>query len=275
MVTCPRPGCGKTLVRGIGCIDHGEPAFVLAEEAAARLKAERQKKRPSHRWTAEHWAFIVEHADTLSQSAIARALTKKFGIKRSLRSVKHVMERRGLHKQPVPATARTAPKQARHWSERPAGTWWSDDEIEGIEDGKLKLLYRRRSPAAVKVKASRVGIPLRSGDGAMSVRQVAERWRIHPNVVLEWVKRKLLPARRNGRLWRIDPEVAEVYVPALRGLARAASGAGRGWWSAPSVAAELAECQEKVRAMPLLVDAILRDGLVRSDGDEDDAEEWD
>lgn len=219
MSYCPRPGCGRPFYRDGTCPVHGEPPVVLPADVRAELEAERAPKDAHRPWTPADEAFIREHRFDMTGPEIAAALG------RSHKAVKHWFER---HRMSNPRKQRARAK--RHWSApgTPGGPW-TDEELWQLETGDLKSLYRARSRAAVAVKATRIGAPIRSGDGAMSLRQVAERWHVHPNIVMEWVRRGLLPARMSGRVWRIEPDDAERVMPDLKAAARANNGK-KGWW---------------------------------------------
>ncbi len=245
-----------------GCINHGQPSVALAVEQAAALQREKRTRKASPRWTAEHWEYAESLSETMSGSEIAKALTARFGIKRSWKSVKHQFERRRVSKPEVRSATRTVTRKAvvamgprKHWTV---------PEVAALDDGEVTLLYRVRTKNAVKAKARRIGTTVRSGDGMMSLRQVAQRWRVHPNVVLQWVNRGLLPAERNGDLWRIDPATADAIVPVLAKVSRRMCGRP-GWWNDPELRAFIDRKQRQVRRLERNVDDLLRPGLVRSE----------
>lgn len=193
--------------------------MVLAADVVAELQAERAPKDAARPWSEEDEALLREGVRTMTGPELAAKLG------RSHKAVKHALERRGLRN---PRKQRARAK--RHWSApgTPGGPW-TEEELWLLECGDLKSLYRSRSKAAVAIQATRIGAPLRSGDGAMSMRQVAERWRLHPNTVMEWIRRGQLTARLSGRVWRVEPDVAERLVPDLMAAARANHGR-KGWW---------------------------------------------
>lgn len=218
MTHCPRAACGRRLIHG-SCWVHGEPPVALAPAVVAELMAERAPRDPFREWTEEDEQRIREYSEHMTGPEIAEAL------ERTHKGVKHWFERHGM-KNP----RKSRPRKPRH-SSAPAkpGSPWTEEELWLLETGELKTLYRSRSRAAVALKATRLGIPVRSGDGAMSARQVSESWNVHPNVVIEWIDRRLLPARRAGRMWRIEPDKAERIVPLLMKVARANHGR-KAWW---------------------------------------------
>jgi hypothetical protein len=219
MTHCPRARCGRLLYRDGTCPVHGELPAELAADVRAELEAERAKKEPFRPWTPEDEAFIRAHRGDLTGPEIAAALG------RSHKAVKHWFER---HRLSNPRKQRERAK--RHWSApgMPGGPW-TDEELWLLEAGEMKLLSRSRSRMAIKLKATRLGIPLRSGDGAMSLNQVAQHWRLHPDTVGLWILRGMLPAKRAGKMWRIEPDDAERLVPGLMAASRANHGR-KGWW---------------------------------------------
>lgn len=219
MTSCPRARCGRLLYRDGTCPVHGEPPVDLAADVRAELEAERAPKDPHRPWTAEDEAYVRLHRFDMTGPEIAAALG------RSHKAVKHWFER---HKMSNPRKQRARAK--RHWSApgTPGGPW-TDEELWLLETGDIKILSRSRSRAAIAFKATALGIPVRSGDGAMSLRQVSARWRVRPDTVGEWVRRGLLPARRSGTMWRIEPDDAERLVPGLRREGMANHGRN-GWW---------------------------------------------
>lgn len=259
---CPRAGCPHPLIRGFGCVAHGEPSVVLAPEVEAELTGERGKRTAAPRWTPEQWAFVLSRASEDSASAIAAALTKTFGVKRSFKSVKHQFERHHFAKPPV-RSGRRAPTKKPVVEMRPGGRW-TGTEKAALDDGELTVLVRVRSRDAIEAQARRMGTTARSGDGMQSVRQVSREHRIHHAVLLHWINRGLLPAERNGDLWRIDPAMADAIVPLLSRVSHRMAGR-RGWWEDPRLHAVIDRKKKQVRALERNVDDLLRSGLVRSE----------
>jgi len=219
MTYCPRVRCGRLLYRDGTCPVHGELPAVLADDVRAELEAERAPKDAHRPWTPKDEAFIQQHRHDMTGPEIAAALG------RSHKAVKHWFER---HRMSNPRKQRA--RARRHWSApgTPGGPW-TDEEMWLLETGDIKILQRSRSLAAIAFKATALGIPVRSGDGAMSIRQVSERWRIRSNTVCDWVARGMLPAKRAGSMWRIEPDDAERLVPGLAAASRANHGR-KGWW---------------------------------------------
>lgn len=218
MTRCPRGACGRVLIHG-ECFVHGEPPVVLAADVRAELEAERAPKDPHRPWTPADEAFIRLHRGDMTGPEIAASLG------RSHKAIKHWFER---HRMSNPRKQRARAK--RHWSAagEPGGPW-TEEELWLLESGEVKLLLRSRSWLAIKLKAGRMGVPVRSGDGALSLRQVAEEFRIDCRVVWQWIGRGLLPAKRSGRMWRIEPDDAARLVPELKRQASANHGK-KGWW---------------------------------------------
>lgn len=213
MNRCPR--CRGMLLRDGTCLAHGEPSAVAT---AAPI----QKRDPHRAWTEEDEAFALEHMHSLT----ARQIAVQLG--RSHKAVKHKFSRWGISKPRLTGQPR-APKK--HWARgsrlrQP----WTEEEETALEAGDLKLLAMSRSFSATKVKATRMGCPIRSGDGCLSQRQVAEQYGVHRVRMREWIDRGLLPAKKSGRMWRIDPAVAERLVPLLKKATRANHGRN-GWWT--------------------------------------------
>lgn len=231
MTYCPRPHCSQHLYLDGTCPTHGEPPAVLAPDVVAELTGERATKAPHQHWTAEHRARLLALATReRSGTDIARELTAEFGTARTLKSVKHQLERLGVSKPRVHGQKRATRKRLAPMTPR---SRWTAPEVAAIEDGdavEVKILLKARSPMAVAVKASRIGAPLRSSDGCMSMNQVGRMYRVHDVTLLNWLNRGLLPATKNGDLWRIDPGDAERLVPKLK--REAARNAGRkAWWT--------------------------------------------
>lgn len=243
---CTRHGCSRVLVRG-WCSAHGDAAPAIPEAVAAELAAERAPRAAYDRWTPAEITFALEARGRLNAREIAQALG------RTRRGVKNWFGRAGIPLPPVAGRKRKAP--AKRIAAKARGHW-SASEVAELEDGETKLLTRGRSWAAIKKKAWHIGQPVRSGDGAMSPRQVAARWHVNHEVMRLWVSRGLLPATRSGKMWRIDPDVAERLVPEIKRFARAANGR-RGWWQAAEFRAwlerERAEINERERNIDRLV----------------------
>ena len=263
MTHCPRPLCPHPLIHGIGCIAHGEPPTVLAATQAASLSRERATRRASVPWTEEHWRFVEARAGKMSGREIARELTWAFGIPRTWKAVKHQFERRCVSKPEVRSALRV-PIRKRALVALGPGSRWSAPEIEALEDGEVTILMRGRSRWAIVSRAKRMGIPIRSGDGMMSMREVAQRYRVGSRIVWQWISRGLLPARMSGRVWRVEPEVAERVVPILREFAQVSHGR-RGWWASPDVRDAIASAIADARQLDRLVDDLVRPDLVRSE----------
>lgn len=230
MTHCPRPQCSQHLYVDGTCPTHGEPPTVLPADVVAELTGERATKQPHQHWTAEHRARLLALATReRSGTDIARELTAEFGTARTLKSVKHQLERLGVSKPRVHGQKRATRKRLAPMTPR---SRWTAPEVAAIEDGErteVGILVRARGEKAVINKAYRMGAPLRSSDGCMSVRQVSERWKVRHPSLLGWIDRGLLPATKNGDLWRIDPGDAERLVPKLK--REAARNAGRkAWW---------------------------------------------
>lgn len=250
MTHCPRPSCGRLMFRDGTCPVHGEPPAVLAAEVVTGIHEERAKRDPFRPWDAKDEAFARAAMGKLNSSEIAEALG------RSRKGVKSWYRRNGLNLPLVTGRGR----RPRHWSapESPGPRrWWSDAEIEALEDGELRILMRARSWVAITRKASRFGQPVRSGDGAMSMRQVAERFAVDSRVVWQWIARGLLPARLSGRVWRVDPDVAERVVPGLKGAGRAANGR-KGWWRDAEFRAWLDAEIEEINGRDRYIDTLVR-----------------
>lgn len=212
-MTCPR--CDRPLLRDGTCLTHGEPSY-------APVSMPITTRTPRPKWTPEERAILRAAANdpTITGPELARRLGRPH------KGLKHQLARLGLSK----VRAKSAPRKARTWATaRPRGRW-TDDEVTALEAGDLTILYRARGKWAVVAKAKREGCPVRSGDGCYSVRQVAEHYRLRPNTVCDWIGRGLLPARRSGRMWRIEPSVADRVIPILKRATRANNGR-KEWWT--------------------------------------------
>lgn len=212
-MTCPR--CGNRLLRDGTCLTHGEPS-------STPIAAPITKRPERRRWSDEEKALA--RALAADPSITGPLLAERLG--RPHKGLKHQLARLGISKVRG-KPARRKPRQ--HVGGRPR-SHWSQAEIELLEDGETKTLSRSRSKAAIAKKATELGCPLRSGDGCLSLRQVADRWSVRPDTVRAWTERGLLPATRAGRMWRIDPGDAERVVPRLKRMARANHGR-KGWWA--------------------------------------------
>lgn len=201
---------------GFGCIAHGEPP----DEASESPIVPRDPHRP---WTSEDVALARSLATPeRSNGDIAAQLG------RTEKSIKHLFERLGVSKPRVRGKPR-GPRNRGWAGQQRTRKRWSDEEDAALEDGEVTILVRARSHWAIASRAKRLGQPLRSGDGAMSVRQVAVMFDVRHPTVLDWIGRGLLPATRAGNLWRIDPGTAERVVPGLKAASRAHAG-HKAWW---------------------------------------------
>jgi len=245
MSRCPR--CGAVLIAG-WCAVHGEPAPEIPADVLAELVAEREPRAAHVPWTDEEIAYALEARGSMNSREIAQALG------RTRRGVKNWFGRARVSLPPVSGR----PRCPRKTGIASKGQWfWSRAEIEALEDGETKLLLSGRTWRAIKRKAWHIGQPLRSGDGAMSMNQVARRWAQQDRTVLNWIRRGLLPARRSGDVWRIDPDVAERLVPELIKRSRAANGQ-RGWWQAAEFRAWLESELEEINARERFIDGLVR-----------------
>lgn len=197
------------------CKDHGTITIAPATEGII-------PRDPHNPWTPEHEAFALANQDRLSCGEIAVALG------RTKKAVKHWFARHKIRKPRVTSQRRYTPKTPP--AERRAYRHWSNEEIEALEDGEVKILSRARTRMAIHVRASRLGQPIRSGDGCLSARQAAATYSIRPTTITQWAERGLLPAHRRGQLWRIDPIDAERHIPRLARQAQANNGR-KSWWT--------------------------------------------
>lgn len=250
MKTCPRPGCGRRLHSDGTCWTHGTPPEQLTAPLEELIQPEDEKKKAAPKWTKAEERFALANNGKMT----GRQMGKMLG--RPYKGVKAWFRRNGLHLLPV------AGQERKHWGRLPcpgAGKPWTEDEEAAIEDGELGILGRARTKKAIANKASNMGIPIRSGDGALSVHQVAKQYQVRRHTVQSWVKNKLLPAKRSGDVWRIDPEVARRVVPELRQRARASNGV-HGWWLAPDTQEWIEGVKREMRREQDKIDKMLQFG---------------
>lgn len=200
----PCQRCSGQMVRG-SCFSCGwEPVEITAEPIVAQA--------PHVGWSRAEEAFLLSTQTTLTGREQARELTTRFGVPRSWKAVKHWYARRGISKPAVRGERTRAPRQDLGGC---PGRPWAPAEVEALEDGDVRILSHR-SRAAIVNRAYRLGIALRSSDGCLSLRQVASMHRVHPQIIHRLIKRGVLPAHRNGRLWRIEPHDADALGVYLR-----------------------------------------------------------
>lgn len=224
MTRCPVRGCGEAMHVLFGCRVHGEAE--PDEEARAALMAEAdaddEVAEPHEAWSEEEIAFLMDNLGELTGPEMAEALGRTHS------AVKHWFERERISnpRKHRPRTRRIVEGIVGALRGKP----WTEEEKWALEAGELRVLFMSRSFHAVEIKASREGAPLRAGDGMMSLNQVARHYGVGPQRVWDWLHRGLLPAKRSGRMWRIDPAKAERIVPALKKASRAHHGV-KGWWN--------------------------------------------
>jgi len=212
-MTCPR--CAGLLLRDGTCLTHGEPSSIPVAEPITPREARRK-------WTEDEKARVIALAADPTITGVQLAAL----VGRSHKGLKHQLSRLAVSK----TRAKSAPRKARTWATaRPHGRW-TEDELTALETQELRLLIRSRSSRAVVCQASRLGSPLRSGDGCYSLRQVSVQYGVRYPTVHGWVGRGLLPAKRSGDMWRIEPAVADRVIPILKKATRANHGR-KGWWT--------------------------------------------
>lgn len=212
-MTCPR--CAGLLLRDGTCLTHGEPSSIPVAEPITPREARRK-------WTEEEKARAIALASSHDYTGVQLAAL----LGRSHKGLKHQLSRLAVSK----TRAKSAPRKARHLTGLRPKTHWSDDEIVALESNDVTILIRSRGKWAVIGKAKREGCPLRSGDGCYSLRQVSAQYGVRYPTVHGWVGRGLLPAKRSGDMWRIEPAVADRVIPILKKATRANHGR-KGWWT--------------------------------------------
>lgn len=219
LLTCPK--CRKPLIRGT-CLTCGTPS----EPPTASFEDEASYRE----WSDAEEAFLLATMHTLTCDAQTEALAAMCppGEKpRTPKAVKQWYSRKRVRKPRARAEKQAA--GAGVATGAVPGRRWTPEEDALLEDGELGILAHLRSPDAIVRRASRLGAPLRSGDGAMSVRQAAQASNVHHSALLRWIGRGLLPAHRNGDLWRIDPLDVELIIPTLKRAGPVKRCAAKSW----------------------------------------------
>lgn len=212
-MTCPR--CGGLLLRDGTCLTHGEPSYAPVSGPITPRTA-----RP--KWTEEEKALARALATNPTITGPQLALL----LGRPHKGLKHQLARLGISK----TRGKSAPRKARHLTGLRPKQHWSDAEIVALESNDVTILIRSRGKWAVISKAKREGCPLRSGDGCYSLRQVSDHYHVRYATVHGWVGRGLLPAKKSGDVWRVEPSVADRVIPILKRATRANHGR-KGWWT--------------------------------------------
>lgn len=213
MTPCPR--CHELSPRADWCIRCGELPEPLPDDVAAELYGERATKAPHEKWLPAERARLLELATReRSGTDIAEILTAEFGTVRTLKSVKHQLERLGVSKPRVRGKKR--PKRKAVATGGAPGKRWTEEELSALHDGEVKIVGTSRTPAAIAAKRSREGIS-RYSEGWMTISEVAREYKAPRRRVQRLVQWGQLPAVRvNSRLVLIDPADAERLMPILR-----------------------------------------------------------